>query len=342
MTMHNYKLIFKSFRSLESTWKEMETPDMSPFLHYDYMRFIKTSVAWFKPFFTRIACVCPEGSDEILMICPMKRRIDFKYYTLLGDMQGCDIADVIWKQGLSNEEKAQIIRFFFDTMKDKMYLNRIPAESPFALGVPQERISYTRDVEYVAIDMLDSYEDYLQTLSKNMRHQINKTYNRLERENVPQRLLIFEGDRIVPKELEKKINRMYITRLISRYNPEHEGSRFWRCYYWILFQYLKHDTRSFRKLPNRFLAVVMSGEQVMAFVSGFKTHDGKTVSMTRLAINEEMDYYSPGRILMNELIKYLHRETGIKVLDMSRGDERYKKDFGGRSYFIKDFVVEKA
>ena len=63
--------------------------------------------------------------------------------------------------------------------------------------------------------------------------------------------------------------------------------------------------------------------------------------MTRLAINEELDYYSPGRILMNELIKYLFEKTDIEVLDMSRGDERYKKDFGGRSYFIKDFVVER-
>ncbi len=340
--MGNFRLIFKSFRSLEKIWKDMETPSMSPFLHYDYMRYIKTSVTWFKPFFTRIACVLPEGSDEILMICPMKLRADFKYHTLLGDMQGCDIADVLWERGLSEGTKESVIRFFFETMKGKMYLNRIPEQSLFAKGVPSERISYTRDVEYVAIDMQEDYKAYLQTLSKNMRHQINKTYNRLERENVPQQLFIYDANNRVSKELERKINRMYITRLISRYNPEREGSKLWRAYYWILFQYLKHDTRSFRKLPNSFLAVVMSGEKVMAFVSGYKTHDGISVSMTRLAINEELDYYSPGRILMNELIKYLHEKTDIKVLDMSRGNERYKKDFGGRSYFIKDFVVEKA
>ena len=340
--MGNYQLVVKSFRSLEKVWKAMETPDMSPFLYYDFMRFIKTSVTWFKPFFIRIFCIVPEDSDEILMICPMKRRIDFKYYTLLGDMQGCDIADVLWKPGVSEEEKEAIIRFFFETMKDKMFLNRIPSNSPFACGVPAERISFTRDVEYVAIDMQENYQAYLRTVSKNMRHQINKTYNRLEREGVGQELQIYEAPKRVPKTLERKINQMYITRLISRYNPERQGSKLWRAYYWILFQYLKHDTRSFRKLPNSFLAVVMSEEKVMAFVSGYKTHDGKTVSMTRLAINEDLDYYSPGRILMNELIKYLHAETDIKVLDMSRGNERYKKDFGGRSYFIKDFVVEKV
>ena len=125
----NYKLIFKRFGSLEKVWKSMETPGMSPFLHYDYMRFIKQSVALFKPFFTRIACICPEDSDEILMIFPMKLRVDFKYYTLLGDMQGCDIADMLWKPGVSEEEKAEIVRFFFDTLKDKMFLNRIPSDS---------------------------------------------------------------------------------------------------------------------------------------------------------------------------------------------------------------------
>lgn len=320
----------------------METPQMSPFLHYDYMRFIQTSVTWFKPFFTRVFCVCPADSDDILMICPMKLRIDFKYYTLLGDMQGCDIADVLWKPGLQDEEKEAIIKFFFNTMKNKMFLNRIPSDSYFARGVPAERISFSRDVEYVAIDMQEDYQAYLRTVSKNMRHQINKTYNRLEREGVGQALQIYEAPNRVPKKLERKINQMYITRLISRYNPERQGSKLWRAYYWILFQHLKHDTRSFRKLPNSFMAVVMSGEEVMAFVSGYKTYDGKNVSMTRLAINEDLDYYSPGRILMNELIKYLHAETDIKVLDMSRGNERYKKDFGGRSYFIKDFVVEKA
>ncbi len=340
--MSNYRLIKKSFRSLETVWKAMETPDMSPFLHYDYMRFIKTSVTWFKPFFTQVFCVCPAGSEEILMICPMKRRLDFKYYTMLGDMQGCDIADVIWRQGLSDTEKETVVRFFFESMKGRMYLNRIPEESFFAKGVPAERVSYTRDVEYVAIDMHETYEAYIQTLSKNMRHQINKTYNRLEREGVDQKLLIFEGENRAPKDLDKKIMKMYLRRLISKYNPEREGSRFWKLYYWIVFQYLKHDTRSFRKLKNGFMAVVMSGEEVMAFVSGFKTHDGKKVCFTRLAINDDLDRYSPGRILLNELAKYTHERTDMKVLDFSRGDERYKKDFGGRSYFIKDFVIEKA
>ncbi len=337
-----YQLKRYSFKYLEKIWKSMETPQMSPFLHYDYMRYVHQSVVFFKPFYTRVFCVLSQDSGEVLMICPMKLRVDFKYYTLLGDMQGCDIADMIWKKDLSEIEKKNIADFFFAEMTSKMYLNRVPADSVFAAAVPMDRVSYTRDVGYVSIAMENSFEEYLQRLSKNMRHQINKTYNRLEREGVEFDFHIYENGNLPSKDLEKKINRMYVDRLISRYNPEREGSFFWKMYYRTVFQYLKHDTRSFRRLPNSFMAVVMSGSEVMAFVSGFKTHDKKTVAMTRLAINDNFDRYSPGRILMKELIEYLHNNTSIKVLDMSRGDERYKFDFGGELYYIKDFVVEKS
>ena len=80
----------------------------------------------------------------------------------------------------------------------------------------------------------------------------------------------------------------------------------------------------------------------MAYMSGLKTHDGKRIVIPRLAMDANYNKYSPGCALMNETIQYLSKETDVKVLDMSRGDERYKKDFGGRSYFIKDFVIEKA
>lgn len=337
----NYKLTFKKFRSLETVWKAMETPGMSPFLHYDYMRFIKTSVTWFKPFYTRIVCVCPEGSDEILMICPMKLRIDGKYYTLLGDMQGCDIADMLWKQGLSNEEKEAIVRFFFDTMKDKMYLNRIPEDSLLAKSIPSERISYIRDVEYVAVDIPTDFEVFYQTLVYSVRRNAKTHYNRMERDGIECKLHVFDQAHPMDKKMWKKVLDLHITRLLSKYSPGLNGV-LGRIYTNIKFRVFKHDTRSLRKLPNTFHAVLMDKEKIMAYMSGFKTHDGETIVIPRLAMDYAYNKYSPGCALMNETIKYLSSGSKVKVLDMSRGDERYKKDFGGRSYFIKDFVVEKA
>ena len=219
----DYKLIFKCFGSLEKVWKGMETPGMSPFLHYDYMRFIKQSVTLFKPFFTRIACICKEGSDEILMICPMKLRADFKYYTLLGDMQGCDIADMLWKPGVSEEEKAEIVRFFFDTVKDKMFLNRIPSDSPFAKGVPEERISYSRDVEYVAVDIPEDYDAFFQTLVYSVRRNTKTHYNRMERDGIECRLNVYDKDHPMDNGMWKKVLDLHITRLLSKYSPGLNG-----------------------------------------------------------------------------------------------------------------------
>ncbi len=339
--MSNYQLVVKSFRSLEKDWKSMETPDMSPFLYYDYMRYIKTSVTWFKPFFTRIFCVLSEGSDEILMICPMKLRVDFKYYTLLGDMQGCDIADVLWKQGLQEEKKGAIIKFFFDTMKNKMILNRVPEYSPFAKGIPTERISYTRDVEYVAIDIPDDFEAYFKTLVYSVRRNAKTHYNRMERDGIECKLYVFDAVHRPDKKLWKRIMDLHISRLISKYSPGFDGF-LGRHYTQLKFRLFKHDTRSLKALSNVFHAVLMDNNTIMAYMSGFTTHDGKRIVIPRLAMNDQYNKYSPGCALMNETIRYLSKETQIKVLDMSRGNERYKKDFGGRSYFIKDFVIEKA
>ena len=332
--MPDYKLKFKSFCSLKTTWKNMETPDMSPFLHFDYMRFIKIAVTWLKPFFTRIACVCPAGSDEILMICPMKRRFDLKYYTLLGDMQGCDIADVLWKQGLTDAEKEAVIRFFFSRMTGKMYLNRIPADSPFAAGVPQERISFTRDVEYVAIDIPEDYPAYFKTLSPSVRQNIRTAYNRMKRDGIPFQLSVYTDNRQIPNDLWSRIVELYADRTGSINGLSRNWSR--------LMTRIKHDTHSLRTLSNTFTAVLCSDSQIMAFMTGFVNKKQDTVVIPRLAMNESFRFYSPGYILMNETLTYLGTQTAIRVLDMSRGDERYKKDFGGRSYFIKDFVVEKA
>ena len=312
---------------------------MSPFLHYDYMRFVKTSVTWFKPFFSRIACVTPGCSDEVLMICPMKLRIDGKYYTLLGDMQGCDIADVLWKRGLSEEEKKAITRYFFDSMKDKMFLNRIPEESPFAAGVPTERISYTRDVEYVAIDIPKDYDAYFKTLSPSVRQNIRTAYNRMKRNEIPFEFRFIPDNRKLSSRCWTSLLHLYADRMINK--KKKENALLTRLRF-RLFLRFKHDTHSLRKKNGAVSAVLFSGEQLMAFFSGFLTHSGTILVVPRLAINEAFRFYSPGYILMNETIQYLGQNTDIRVLDMSRGDERYKKDFGGRSYFIKDFVVEKA
>lgn len=339
--MDRYKLIFKRFGALRETWTSMETPDMSPFLHYDYMKYIRESVALFKPYFTRIACICPVASEDILMILPLKLRMDFRSYSLLGDMQGCDIADVLWKPEISETEKREILRFFFRSFKAKVYLNRIPEQSLLRETVPPERVSFSRDVEYVAVDIPEEYDTWYGTLVYSVRRNNKTHYNRMEKAGIRPRLIIYDGQNPMKDAVWDQIIALYIQRLVTKYGQGLKGF-FGRAVTRIKYRYLKHDSRSLRSLSNSFHAVLMDGDSIMAFLSGLKTHDGKTIAVPRLAMDARYYKYSPGYALMNETIRYLSGQNEVKVLDMSRGDEQYKKDFGGRSYFIKDYVIEKA
>lgn len=339
MSIGDYRLVFKNFRSVKDAWKKMETPDMSPFLLYDYMRYVKSAVTWSKPFFTRIACILPEGSDDILMICPLKLRIDFKYYTMLGDMQGCDIADVLWRPELPDEERVAIIHFFYDSIKKKMYLNRIPAHSLLAQCVPIRRVSFSREMPYIAIDISGDYDSFFHTLSSSVRQNIRTAYNRLHRDSVHIQFQCFSGENQVPVTLWRQIQSVYIERLITQYSKH---SHFFQALKTRVAVDLKHDSKALSKAGNAFVSVLKNKDKVMAFMAGFKTLTGDRIVVPRLAIDAAYRFYSPGYVLMNETIRYLQQEGVVKVLDMSRGDEQYKKDFGGKSYFIKDFVIEKV
>ena len=72
-------------------------------------------------------------------------------------------------------------------------------------------------------------------------------------------------------------------------------------------------------------------------MNGLKTHDGATVSVPRLAIDSEYSFYSPGYVLINEVIKYIAAHPVLNELDLSRGDEKYKLDFGGKLYYTYDY-----
>ena len=52
-----------------------------------------------------------------------------------------------------------------------------------------------------------------------------------------------------------------------------------------------------------------------------------------MAINDAFRHYSPGMILLDAFIKKGF-ELGIKIIDLTVGDEKYKYDLGGQTHEI--------
>lgn len=331
------KLVFRSFscRAVRDAWKSMETPDMSPYLYYEYMRYVERSTRLFRLYFPCVACV--EDKGEICMLIPMMKSF-FGYYKMLGDIQGCGRCDALWRPEATPEERTEYTEFFFRTIRNKCKLNRIHEDSPLARESVSGRIQSTHAIPYVEIDVPNDVQSYLKKLSPSVQQNIRTAYNRTRRDGIGFELVVFDKDHPITDSMWKEIMDVYIERLFSKYKKKKVRHMFRKAYETIKYRYFKHDTLSLRRLANSFHAVLMDGEEIMAFMSGFYTYDRKSVTIPRLAINDKYHFYSPGMLLSLETLRYLSG-TDVGKLDLSRGDEKYKRDLGGVVYYTRDMVL---
>ncbi len=73
---------------------------------------------------------------------------------------------------------------------------------------------------------------------------------------------------------------------------------------------------------------------LMGFIRGGRLY------IPRLAINSDFSFYSPGMVLIRELVDYTVRSPELSTIDLSRGDEKYKYAVGGEEYCTVEFVVD--
>ena len=338
----NLRLEYLAFtdEKVVSAWKSMETPDMSPFLHYDYMHYVYKCTRLTKPYRPRVACVM--DGDEIVMLLALMGSLDGRYWKLLGDIQGCDRTDALWKPSLSPEERLSLAEFFFAQMHKKIKLHRIEDGSPLLDAMPQNRV-YRKNVEpYVRIDVPSDIEAHIASLSSSVRQNIRTAYNRMKRDGIEYRLEVYDAGNPMTDEVWKKIMDLYFARLFSKSKSDKVRRAFSRWKQKFIYYHIKHDTLSLRHLDNSFHAVLYNGDRMMAFMNGLKTHDGKMVSVPRLAIDQSYGFYSPGYVLTVETMRYIASHPVLQVLDLSRGDEKYKLDMGGKLYSGSDFDLRRA
>lgn len=66
----------------------------------------------------------------------------------------------------------------------------------------------------------------------------------------------------------------------------------------------------------------------------------QSIEINRVAIVHEYKFYSPGILLFHEFIKN-HISKGLRVVDLTVGDEKYKYDLGGKTHEVFNITFEK-
>lgn len=348
----DHTLEFIPFKELENTWKPMETPDVSPFMYYDYMAYIVREERRKPCHKVRIACI-KDASGEIRMIVPLVHVGGFKpHYKMLGDLGGCDIADALYKAGISEEERLALIAFFYKAMPGRLELRRLYEKSSLYLNAPADRIVSDEEVGYADIPVPTDWNEYLGSLSGYSRHNVTRAFRRLDRDEIEHRLEVYGGDRPVPKDVWSLLMKTYYARFHAKYkrgvfSDETKGGIFVQAAKYIhyrtfkkLWFYTKHDSYSIKELENSRIYVLWNKDDMIAFCTGFLTHDKKICSYPRLAINEKYNYYTPGCVLLAEVLQHYMKEGVTEHLDLSRGDEQYKFKMGANLYHTHDIVLK--
>lgn len=319
---------------LKEAWKRMEqAKGVSPFMYYDYMRYIWHQEKCFSAYSPAVACV-KEG-DEFLMLLPLKWDMFKRRYKTLGDILGCGHNDALFNTRLGLEECQQCVAFFYSHIDSHLRLSRLPEDS-LLLKEKHVPLDTLKCVNMVRINFDNGVDALLKSLSRNGKESVRRAYNRMKRDGIETELRIYRGDEISKdKAVWKMIMHIYLDRMFDKHKRggvQGKKNKLFKFLYDFKTTHLKHDTKSLRFLPNNLHAVLMHGNKVMAFCLCMMDHHGEWLVNPRLAINIDYGFYSPGYALLVELMRYLEKETHCRLLDLSRGTEQYKTNLGGIVY----------
>lgn len=318
------------FNSLKVNWEDMEyTSAYQSF-------FVQKELAKCMPvycFRKRYTPIYYEvlAENETKLIFPLCKYIGQNRYCILGKVNGFQIYDVIFKRGLHQKKIEEMIHFV---------LQNIQPASVEIVCLPEESVLYTAimnlkekgnitlesiQCDNVVICAEAGHDEYIKSLSKNMRQNIRTAYNRLNKAELDIRLDVVTG-KTIPNKIMNETLSVYIDRHELRYGVHTS---------WIKKIYLKYfdfSTKCLKAYPDNFCAILYIKNEVAAFMAGVINADKGSIIIPRLSAKKDFLKYSPGVVLINETIKYMTEKMGICKLDLSKGAEQYKLSMGGKIY----------
>lgn len=341
-TNRTFKMIIRSYYtlspSLRKTWKEFEQSEgsLSPFLHLDYISNIYKQVRllgiW-RGAFPIFYCVQSE-KGETLLIAPLVKLLLASSYRMLADIRGCGSSDFLYHPKLTEEERTECLKALFQKLGNKWHLRRLPADS--LLKAYLDTHAQTIKTRGCCRIPITNYETWFGSLSPSVRQNIRTAYNRLKRDNHSFELSIFGKYNFCIKSSEKELKQakeesldLYIQRQITKYqNTGFLTTPIKK----LAYNFLKHDSKSLYHNPNSITVILRIDNKIAAYMGCLYSHDQSIIIVPRLAIDEQFRFYSPGYVMLHEFIKLLSTDTQVRILDLSRGVEKYKTDLGGQVY----------
>ena len=316
MIIKEYNNIYR----IRGKWIELYSkakPRMSPFqsfipnkIYYDVFHFAKNRL-----FLSPRFIFAQDGESEIIFPIIVDRRNN-----RITEFAPLDYYDVIFW----GEESLIISVLEWIKNKYPSFQLRFSRVNQYASLIRYADASKSVSDRCVLIPVdIEKYEGYYQSLSKHQRQNIRTAYNRCEKESVAIKLIRFDN-KSLPISVRKECRTIYEERKATKN---------------LKTSLLKQVYNSFSKPVFNIMAriergaffVLFFGDIPAAFMSGAYSADGESFVVPILSARNDYLRYSPGIILINEVVKVLSEEK-VKVLDLARGEEPYKYAMGGVSH----------
>lgn len=198
------------------------------------------------------------------------------------------------------------------------------ADAVFPVKAEEERVC-------VKIPFPDSYEEYERGLSRHSRNNLRNAYSKARRDKQDISIKVIQGA-FTDKALLSDAMKIYTKR---------ESERKHRCinfFPYIKNRYFSSMVWAMETLASHYTFFFFLNNKLAAFMTGFATNYNEIV-FPYVAIDSKYAVYSPGKLMISEVVKYLQNYDSIRGLDLSRGDEHYKFVMGGVRHYNYKFEI---
>lgn len=327
-----YKIIeHRDLNRLESSWRQLNenNPYLLPFQTFE---FNESMFAYSKFGLRRIGLkarffeVVNDNLDTefIIPLYIKKSKGSYKAF-LFGDFSPASYTDIIYSDDSNFEELECIFKLISSKLgKTEFIFNKVNERSKLSSSL-RALVKETDTRPCVEIPVEDTYEKYFSRLSKSTRQTIRSSKNKLKRDGMDFRVDVYDRRKIEAgvfdscmkiynKRKISKADRYLMSRLVAyaktRFNPV---------------------TQTIRTGDNNFIAILYINNQIASFCGGLSIKSSR-ITIPYLSMNSKYSKYSPGGLLITEIMRYLIEESNYRFFDLGRGDEIYKYRYGGKRH----------
>lgn len=301
--------------SLRKEWNEICSVNhqILPTQHYDYYRYLWMIFCW-KNLLTHWNIVfynIDDGNNRcIIPLAVNNKRKKIKGISYFGRLDYEDIISFSCEPSFIHQCLRVVLSQY---MGYHIFVNNIYENGQLFCAL-KKHLSFDRNC--VAIELPDSYEEYIDGLSKHQRQNIRTSYNRLQHDDIDIQLLTFDSSHHIPNHLWKLCLKIY-----ERRGQESGNTlQLWWKRSQNAFSHILHNVEGHR------IYVLMHKNTPIAYMAGMVKNN--CFYVPRLSHELNYNKYSPGIVLICETVKVLIAE-GIHTLDLMRGEEPYKLVMGG-------------